>query len=210
LIEEAPAPAVTREAIAEVAASAVRVMEAIGYDNIGTVEMLLDTDGNFAFLEMNTRLQVEHGVTEAITGIDLVTTQIQLAEGAHLHALLPERIALNGHAIEARVYAEDPVRFLPSPGTLATFRPPSGNGIRIDTGYAEGSTVTPFYDPLVAKVIAHAATRDEAREKLVAALGDFTIAGIKHNIPALVNVLNSAAFTNGAVHTELLSEMVLA
>jgi acetyl-CoA carboxylase biotin carboxylase subunit len=210
LIEEAPAPAIERATIASVAAGAVRVMEAIGYDNIGTVEMLLDADGNFAFLEMNTRLQVEHGVTEAVTGIDLVTTQIQLAEGAPLHALLPERIVLNGHAIEARVYAEDPVRFLPSPGTLATFRPPSGDGIRVDTGYAEGSVITPFYDPLVAKVIAHAPTRDEAREKLVAALGGFTIAGIKHNIPALVNVLSSPAFASGAVHTELLSEMVLA
>jgi acetyl-CoA carboxylase biotin carboxylase subunit len=203
LIEESPAPGIARDAIASVAASAVHVMEKIGYDNIGTVEMLRDADGNFQFLEMNTRLQVEHGVTEAVTGVDLVTTQIQLAEGAQLRSLLPMQIALNGHAIEARVYAEDPVRFLPSPGTLSVFRLPSDASIRVDTGYEQGSTITPFYDPLVAKVIVHAATRDEAREKLATALGEFEIAGIKHNIPALVKVLRSDAFANGAVHTGL-------
>src|SRR5690606_6668470 len=128
----------------------------VGYRSLATVEMLMDRQGGLYFLEVNTRLQVEHGVTEAITGLDLVEVQIALANGASLGEALATRLAVNGHAIEARIYAEDPVRFLPSPGPLKVFRPPAPTpGLTMDIGYAEGGTVTPFYDPMLALIVAH-------------------------------------------------------
>ena len=180
----------------------------LGYDNLGTVEMLLAPDGEFRFLEMNTRLQVEHGVTEEVTGVDLVAAQLRSSAGRTLESILPETPALRGHAIQARVYAEDPVRFLPSPGKLAEFAPPRAPSIRVETGYAAGREVTPHYDPLLAKVIAHGATREEAIERLIAALGEFRIAGLKHNIPALVRILDSEEFRSGEVHTGLAADVV--
>jgi acetyl-CoA carboxylase biotin carboxylase subunit len=180
----------------------------MGYDNIGTVEMLRGADGSFNFLEMNTRLQVEHGVTEEITGVDLVRAQIRSAAGEKLAEILPQRIEIHGHAIQARVYAEDPKNFFPSPGKLAVFRPPQGNGIRVDTGYAEGRDVTPYYDPLLAKVIVHADTRSHAIDRLAEALEAFEIQGPKNNIPAVIAVLRSDAFRSGDVHTGIIAQVL--
>jgi acetyl-CoA carboxylase biotin carboxylase subunit len=208
IVEESPAPGLARAEVDALAAQVASVLQTLGYDNIGTVEMLRGADGSYSFLEMNTRLQVEHGVTEAVTGIDLVAAQIRAAAGERLAAVLPERIEARGHAIQARVYAEDPKRFFPSPGPLAVFRPPSFADVRIETGYREGQTVTPHYDPLLAKVIVHAPTREEAIERLAEALQAFEIEGVKHNIPALLGVLGYEPFCGGAVHTGLIAEML--
>jgi acetyl-CoA carboxylase, biotin carboxylase subunit len=208
IVEEAPAPGLARADTTARAERVAQTLQRLGYDNIGTVEMLMDGRGDFTFLEMNTRLQVEHGVTEAVTGVDLVIAQIRAAAGEPLASILPSSIELDGHAIEARVYAEDPKRFLPSPGPLHVFRPPAGNGVRIETGYAEGQVVTPHYDPLLAKVIVHAPTRDGAIESLCDALDAFAIEGVKHNIPALRRIVASDEFRAGRLHTGLLAEVL--
>jgi len=208
IIEEAPAPAIAREHVERLAAQVAQVLGRIGYDNIGTVEMLMGPDGQFSFLEMNTRLQVEHGVTEEVTGVDLVAAQLRSAAGESLSEILPARIAMDGHAIQARVYAEDSKRFFPSPGPLQRFRPPRGEGIRVETGYREGQQVTAHYDPLLAKVIAHAPTRQAAISRLVEALEAFEIQGVKNNVPALVAILRSDEFRSGRVHTGLAAEVL--
>ena len=207
VIEEAPGPLIPRDKAVAVADQIAGIMRTMGYDNIGTVEMLLGADGSFNFLEMNTRLQVEHGVTEEVTGVDLVRAQIRSAAGEKLGDILPGKAEIKGHAIQARVYAEDPKNFFPSPGKLTVFRPPEGEGIRVDTGYAEGRDVTPHYDPMIAKVIARAATREAAIDKLVEALGGFDIQGLKHNIPAVINILRSEQFRSGRVHTGIIGEV---
>ena len=208
VIEEACAPAVDRVQINALAQQVADIFAQMGYDNIGTVEMLMGADGTFSFLEMNTRLQVEHGVTEQITGVDLVAAQIRSAAGERLDDILPQDIMAKGHAIEARIYAEDSKRFLPSPGRLTTFRPPEGSQIRIETGYAEGGEVTMHYDPLLAKVIAHAPSREEATNALLDALRNFEVAGVKTNIAALDIMLSSRQFGAGDVHTGLVSELI--
>ncbi len=207
VIEEAPGPEIPRDKVVAVADQIAGIMRTMGYDNIGTVEMLLGADGSFNFLEMNTRLQVEHGVTEEVTGVDLVRAQIRSAAGEKLSDILPGKVEVKGHAIQARVYAEDPKNFFPSPGKLTVFRPPEGEGIRVDTGYAEGRDVTPHYDPMIAKVIVRAATRTAAIDKLVEALEGFDIQGLKHNIPAVVNILRSSQFREGRVHTGIIGEI---
>ncbi|MBI3935671.1 MAG: ATP-grasp domain-containing protein, partial [Betaproteobacteria bacterium] len=208
VIEEAPGPALERAKVTALADQVARVMRDMGYDNIGTVEMLMGADGSFSFLEMNTRLQVEHGVTEEVTGVDLVAAQIRAAAGEHLGTILPERIELGGHAIQARVYAEDPRTFFPSPGRLVVFRPPQDPAVRIETGYAEGREVTPHYDPMLAKVIVHAATRGQAIDRLGEALEAFEIQGVKNNIPAVLGILRSEPFRAGQVHTGLIPEVL--
>ena len=208
VIEEAPAPAIPRNEVEAVADNVARIVREMGYDNIGTVEMLRGADGSFSFLEMNTRLQVEHGVTELVTGVDLVHAQVRSAAGERLADILPKDITLRGHAVQARVYAEDPKNFFPSPGKLNVFRPPVDAGVRVDTGFAEGRDVTPHYDPMIAKVIAHAQTRDAAIDKLAAALEAFEIQGVKNNIPAVVAVLRSEPFRAGDVHTGLIQEVL--
>ena len=208
VIEEAPAPGLER---AYLDATAVRLSGALarlGYDNIGTVEMLHDAEAGFRFLEMNTRLQVEHAVTEAVSGVDLVRAQILSAAGARTAEILPDPIPLQGHAIEARVYAEDPVRFLPSAGSLKTFRPPKGNGVRVETGTREGAAVTPFYDPLLAKVVAHGRDRTTAIVSLRGALEEFAIEGVKTNIPFLLRALRHPPFIAGDVHTGLTQDIL--
>lgn len=207
VIEEAPGPLIPRDKAVAVADQIAGIMRTMGYDNIGTVEMLLGADGSFNFLEMNTRLQVEHGVTEEVTGVDLVRAQIRSAAGEKLGDILPGKAEIKGHAIQARVYAEDPKNFFPSPGKLTVFRPPEGDGIRVDTGYAEGRDVTPHYDPMIAKVIVRAGTREAAIDKLVEALGGFDIQGLKHNIPAVINILRSEQFRSGRVHTGIIGEV---
>jgi len=208
IIEEAHAPGLSRAQLAPLLDRIGQTLSTLGYDSLGTVEMLLAPDGEFRFLEMNTRLQVEHGVTEQITGVDLVQAQMRCAAGERLGAVLPPEIRSEGHAIQARVYAEDPKRFLPSPGTLTAFVPPVAPHIRVETGYRAGMDVTPHYDPLLAKVIAWAPTRAQAIERLSGALGEFAIAGLKHNIPALLQILASEEFLRGDVHTGLAMQVV--
>jgi len=208
VIEEAPAPGLARAKAGEIAERVAGIMRKIGYDNIGTVEMLMGADGGFSFLEMNTRLQVEHGVTEEVTGVDLVKAQIRSAAGEPLAAILPAKLEVSGHALQARVYAEDPKNFLPSPGKLRVFRPPQAMGVRVETGYAEGREVTPHYDPMIAKVIVRAATRGEAVQQLIEALEAFEIQGPKNNIPAVLAVLRSEPFRAGRVHTGLIAEVL--
>ena len=208
VIEESPAPNIDRTAIAAAAERITGILAKLGYDNIGTVETLYDPAASFAFLEMNTRLQVEHAVTEEVTGIDLVQSQIRLAAGERLDQVLPAEIAPQGHAVEVRVYAEDSKRFLPSPGPLRVFRPPSGEGIRVETGYAEGNTVTPFYDPMLAKLITRGATRQQAIARMQQALNMFAIEGVKTNIAFARQVLSDEAFSAGAIHTGLAADVL--
>lgn len=208
VIEEAAAPDLSREEATAVADKIAGIIRKMGYDNIGTVEMLRGADGSFNFLEMNTRLQVEHGVTEEVTGVDLVQAQIRSAAGLRLTEILPEKIEIRGHAIQARVYAEDPKNFFPSPGKLTVFRPPQSDGVRVDTGFEQGRDITPHYDPMIAKVIARADTREAAIDKLIDALEAFEIQGLKNNIPAVVAILRSEPFRAGRVHTGLIPEVL--
>ena len=208
LIEESPAPGLDRQIVGALADRIAQTLQTMGYDNIGTVEMLMGPDGEFSFLEMNTRLQVEHGVTEEVTGVDLVAAQVRSAAGERLADILPATTPCRGHAIQARVYAEDPKRFFPSPGRLDVFVPPSDVDVRVECGYAQGQEVTPHYDPLLAKVIVHAATRSEAIERLMKALRAFRIEGVKNNIPALLEILDSQKFRAGDVHTGLLADVM--
>ncbi|MBE88599.1 MAG: biotin carboxylase [Rhodospirillaceae bacterium] len=208
IIEEAPAPNVARQVILEKADEITSTLKSLPYDNIGTVEMLMGQDGSFSFLEMNTRLQVEHGVSEEISGVDLVAAQVRSAAGESVGDIIPADVAVSGHAIQARVYAEDPIKFFPSPGPLNKFCLPECEGIRVETGFAEGMAVTPYYDPMVAKVLSKGKNRDDAIEKLIGALEKFEIEGIKSNIPALVQILRSDGFRSGDVHTGLTAEII--
>ncbi|MVW71194.1 acetyl/propionyl/methylcrotonyl-CoA carboxylase subunit alpha [Bordetella sp. 15P40C-2] len=207
VLEEAPAPGLDRTVVADMAARLEGILSALKYNVIGTVEMLYTPQSGFVFLEVNTRLQVEHAVTEAVTGIDLVHAQIRLAAGERISAVLPETISLSGHAVEARVYAEDPVRFLPSPGLLKAFDPPSGPGIRVETGYCSGVKVSSYYDPMLAKVIAHGDTRDQALDRLAVALSSFRIEGVKNNIPFLQQALANPDFRRGQLSTAMVERI---
>jgi geranyl-CoA carboxylase alpha subunit len=203
VIEEAPSPAVTpdlRRAMGEAAAAVARD---IGYVGAGTVEFLLAEEG-FYFLEMNTRLQVEHPVTEMVTGLDLVAWQLRVAAGERL-PVTQEQVAFDGHAIEARLYAEDAQGdFLPQAGRLLAWEPALGEGVRIDGGVASGVAISPYYDPMIAKLIAHGATREEARRRLVAALEDTVALGLETNRRFLVEVLTHRDFVAGEVSTGFL------
>jgi acetyl-CoA carboxylase biotin carboxylase subunit len=202
VIEEAPAPFIDEEAARGLGVRLAAFFGRFGYRSLATVEMLMDRDGCFYFLEVNTRLQVEHGVTELITGLDLVEIQLRLASGQSVTNILPVAPEPVGHAVEARIYAEDSVRFLPSPGPLRVFRPPSARpGLSMDVGYAEGDIVTPFYDPMLALVIAHGRDRSSAIARLDDALADFAVEGVNTNIPFLRNTLASEAFEQGEHHT---------
>ena len=203
VIEESPAPGLpdaVRQAMAE---AALRLVRAVHYGGAGTVEFIVDADTfEFWFLEMNTRIQVEHPVTEMITGRDLVEMQLAFAMGT-LDEPTQEDITRRGHAIECRLYAENPAKmFLPSPGKLAVFAPPSGiDHVRIDSGYRQGDTITPFYDPLLAKVVAWGEDRDAARESTIAALRGFAVEGIVTNRDFLIASLGDVEFAAGNVHT---------
>ena len=210
IIEEATAPGIERCVIEQQCALIEHGLRNLGYDSLGTIEMLRTSAGDFRFLEMNTRLQVEHGVTEEILGVDLVRAQVLIAFGEKLSTALPQPGSPSGHAIQLRVYAEDSKRFYPSPGKLQTFKLPALKGIRVETGYREGMDVTPYYDPLLAKIIAHAPTRDLAIAQLMRALDATTISGVSTNIEALRQILQSSSFVSGAVHTGLALEVVQA
>ena len=208
VLEEAPAPGLDRAALQDMAARLEGMLSGLGYDVIGTVEMLYTPESGFSFLEINTRLQVEHAVTEAVTGVDLVGAQLRLAAGERMEDVLREVPPLNGHALEARVYAEDPVRFLPSPGLLNVFSPPVLAGVRVETGYAEGCRVSSHYDPMLAKVIAHAATRGQALDLLKTALAQFRVEGVKTKIPLIQRVLDDAEFRAGRVCTGMAARIL--
>jgi acetyl-CoA carboxylase biotin carboxylase subunit len=204
LIEEAPSPALSADLRQRMGDAAVRGAKAIDYVGAGTIEMLLDEDGSFYFMEMNTRIQVEHPVTELVTGYDLVKEQIRAAAGLPLS--IPEGpVELRGHSIECRINAEDPYRnFAPSPGTINTFHPPGGPGVRIDTHAYAGYRVPPFYDSLLGKLIVHGATREEAIARMRHSLASFVVEGVHTTIPFLLEVLDSAGFTSGDVDTKFL------
>ena len=204
LIEEAPSPALNQELRDKIGGSAVQLAESINYAGAGTIEFLLDEDGSFYFMEMNTRIQVEHPVTEMCTNFDLVKEQIRVAAGEPLSLVLHGN-RLRGHAIECRVNAEDPSRnFQPSPGLITAFHPPGGPGVRVDTHIYAGYTVPPYYDSLLAKVIVHGNDRDEAIARMRQALDSFIIEGVTTTIPFLGRVMRHADFVSGKVDTKFL------
>jgi acetyl-CoA carboxylase biotin carboxylase subunit len=207
LIEEAPSPAVTPDLRTRMGDAAVRGAKAIEYVGAGTIEMLLDTDGTFYFMEMNTRIQVEHPVTEMLTGIDLVKEQIRVAAGEPLS--VHELPMLRGHVIECRVNAEDPARnFQPSPGRITTFHPPGGAGVRLDTHVYAGYSVPPYYDSLIAKLICQGRDRHEAINRMSMALEGFIIEGVTTTIPFLGRVMRHARFQAGDVDTKFLEREI--
>jgi acetyl-CoA carboxylase biotin carboxylase subunit len=206
LVEESPAPALDGRLKAGLTAAAVRGAGAIGYVNAGTMEFLVDAAGAFYFLEMNTRLQVEHPVTEEVTGLDLVVAQLRVAAGEPL-AWRQDEIVQRGAALECRVYAEDPARgFLPSPGTIRRLVVPAGEGIRVESGIVEGSVVSVHYDPLLMKLIARGSSRPQAIERLAGALDACVIEGVQTTIPFLRRVLAHPDFRRGAIHTQMVEQ----
>jgi acetyl-CoA carboxylase biotin carboxylase subunit len=207
VLEETPSPAVDADLRARLCAAAVRAGEAVGYRNAGTVECLLDpTTGDFFFLEMNTRLQVEHPITELVFGVDLVEEQLRVASGLDPNFDVTA-VAPRGHAIELRVNAEDPKRFLPGPGAISVWVEPYGDGVRVDSGYAAGNTVTPNYDSLMAKLIVFGPDRPTAIERAVAAAAEFKIVGPKCNLPFFGEVLTNPEFVSGDYDTGIVSRM---
>ncbi len=201
VVEEAPSAVLTPDLRSRMGEAAVRVAKACDYEGVGTVEFLIDEQHNFYFLEMNTRLQVEHPVTELITGVDLVEQQIRVAEGAPL-SFRQNDLSITGHAIELRVYAEDPLAdFSPSTGTLTTYRPPHGPGIRVDDGFAQGMEVPIYYDPMLSKLITYAPTRAEAIQRMREAIADYHIEGVATTLPFGRFVMDHPAFTSGNFDT---------
>jgi acetyl-CoA carboxylase biotin carboxylase subunit len=207
-LEESPSPIVDEEMRRRMGEVAVRVAEAAGYTNAGTIEFLVDRQKNFYFLEMNTRLQVEHPVTELTTGLDLVHLQIRIAAGERL-PFKQEDVRLRGHAIECRIYAEDPDNnFFPSPGKISLLLLPSGPGIRRDSGMYEGWTVPIDYDPLLAKLIGYGTDREQATSRLRRALNEYFVGGIKTNISLFRRILNDEDFKAGRLDTGFLDRLL--
>ncbi|MGH3094861.1 MAG: acetyl-CoA carboxylase biotin carboxylase subunit [Streptosporangiales bacterium] len=205
--EETPSPGVTSHLRERMLAAAVRAGEAVGYVGAGTVECLVDAAAqDFSFLEMNTRLQVEHPITEMVTGLDLVELQLRIAAGEDVASEVTA-VAPRGHAIELRVYAEDPVRFLPSPGTITSWQEPTGEGVRVDAGYAADNTVTAHYDPLLAKLVTHGDDRESALDRAREAVAAFDITGLKTNLPFFTELLDTPAFVSGEYDTGLIDAM---
>lgn len=202
VIEESPSPNLPEEVREQLCAAALKAGKAVNYTNAGTVEFIVDANNEFYFLEMNTRLQVEHPVTEEVTGLDLVEWQLNVANGAKLPA--QDTIQTHGHAIEYRVYAEDPKTFFPSPGKLEKLQ--WGEGARIETGYEEGNLVTPFYDPMISKIIIHGVNREEALSKSQAFFNDVTINGVKTNISLFKDFIGSEQFVSGDYATAVLPQ----
>ncbi len=206
VVEEAPSPFLDDVTRAAMGAQAVALARAVGYQSAGTVEFIVDRDRNFYFLEMNTRLQVEHPVTECVTGLDLVELMIRIAAGEEL-PFGQDDVRLEGWAIEARVYAEDPERnFLPSIGRLVRYRPPDGDGIRVDTGVYEGAEITLYYDPMIAKLVAAGRDRAEATGRLQNALDAFAISGVRHNVAFLAAITASERFAAGQLSTDFIGQ----
>lgn len=209
LLEEAPANGLGAGERARIGGILERALSAIGYSNAGTAEFLMDPQGEMAFIELNARIQVEHPVTEAVTGVDLVKSQLLLAAGEPLGNVLSTPVGLRGHAIECRVNAEHPRTFLPSAGTISRFAAPGGPGIRVDTAAYSGWTVQPYYDSLVAKVTSHAPTREEAVHRMQRALSMFVVEGIHTSIPLHRRILASQPFLEGRYDTHFIGQLGL-
>jgi acetyl-CoA carboxylase biotin carboxylase subunit len=207
VVEEAPSPALHKRLRDRMGATAVQAARAVGYTNVGTVEFLLDTQGRFYFIEMNTRVQVEHPITEMVTGIDIVQAGIRAAAGEPL----PWRqrdVTFSGHALECRIVAEDPVSMLPSPGTIRGYHAPGGMGVRVESGVAENSVVPVYYDSLIAKVITYGRTREEVIHRMRVALSEYQIGGIKTNLALHHQILNDPEFLAGNIHTRYLDKFL--
>jgi len=209
VVEETPSLAVSPRLRAAMTAAAAAVAASVGYTNAGTIEFLLDEDGKFYFLEMNTRLQVEHPITEAVTGLDLVRWQIRIARGERLDVDPARLLQPNGHAIECRIYAEDPDNnFLPSPGRIVDLRAPAGPGIRDDSGVEAGLDVPIYYDPMISKLVAWAEDRPAAIDRMRRALSEYVVSGIKTTLPFFSWLLEQREFRDGAFHTAYLDEVL--
>ena len=204
VIEEAPSPSISGATRDRLTSVATRAAQTVGYRNVGTFEFLLDQDDQFYFIEANTRLQVEHAVTEMITGIDIVERQLRIAAGEPTPVELPP---IHGHAIQSRIYAEDPDTFIPSPGVLDQFHIPDLPNLRVDTGFRAGDEVSSYFDPLLAKVIAWGRTREEAIALMRRALDQTRISGLKTNVPTLRRAIESAQFASGRYTTDLLASL---
>ncbi len=206
VVEEAPSSLLTPELRKTMGQAAINVARSCGYYGAGTVEFIMDEANNFYFLEMNTRLQVEHPVTEQITGLDLVKLQIRIAQGEKI-PFRQEDLSIHGHAIEVRVYAEDPSNnFLPDIGTLQTYQRPQGHGVRVDDGFEQGMSIPYYYDPLIAKLICHAATREEAIEKMIRAIHDYEITGLETTLGFCRFVMEHEAFRSGQFDTHFVEK----
>jgi acetyl-CoA carboxylase, biotin carboxylase subunit len=203
LVEETPSPVVDDKLRREIGRVAVEAVKAAHYRNVGTVEFLLDKDRQFYFMEVNTRIQVEHPITEMVTGIDLIKEQIRLAAG-HPLSIRQQDVTLTGHSLECRINAEDPEKFTPSPGTITKYSPPGGFGIRVDSAMESGSVVVPYYDSMIAKLITHGRDRQESVARMKRALGEFIIEGIKTTIPLHRRILDDPDFQKGHVSTTFL------
>jgi acetyl-CoA carboxylase biotin carboxylase subunit len=210
LIEEAPSPVLRPELREQTCATLRKAMRDIGYTNAGTVEFLMDENGQLFFIEVNARIQVEHPVTEAITGVDLVKSQILVAAGAKLDDILPRPLSIHGHAIECRINAEHPETFAPSPGRITGLNIPGGIGIRVDTAVYTDGVIPPYYDSLVAKLIAHGATREEAIERMLRALDMFVVEGIYTSIPLHKRILNDEDFRAARFDTNYIARKISA
>jgi len=207
LVEESPSPGLSPRLRERMAEAALAAAGSVKYENAGTIEFLLQ-DGKFYFIEMNTRIQVEHAVTEMVTGIDLVKEQIKVAAGMPL-SFRQEDIEFRGHAIECRINAEDPVTFIPSPGTIVTYHPPGGPGVRVDTAVHSDCKISPYYDSMVAKVIAHGNNRDEAISRMRRSLELMVVEGIKTTIPLHREILRSEAFRLAKMDTKYVETHLL-
>lgn len=206
MIEESPCVALSQELRKKMGDTAVRAAKAVGYENAGTIEFLLDKSGDFYFMEMNTRIQVEHPVSEFVSGVDLVKEQIRVAAGEKL-SVCQEDIVLQGHAIECRINAEDPENhFLPCPGTITRLHLPGGNGVRTDTAMYTGYAIPPHYDSMIVKVIVHDRDRDSAIKKMISTLGEVVVEGVKTNIDFQYELLNNSDFQSGEVTTNFIPE----
>lgn len=208
VIEEAPSPFISESTRLEMGEAAVKAAKALGYTSAGTIEFLVDDQENFYFLEMNTRIQVEHPITEEITGIDIVEKQLDIANGNQL-TIRQEDLKIEGHAIEARIYAEDPVTFFPSPGHITSFNAPEGEHIRNEVAVTSEYDVTPFYDPMIGKLVVKGSNRNEAISLLKEALASYKVEGIKTNIPMLTHIAATNAFKEGNTTTAFVDEIYL-
>ncbi|MBH0206224.1 MAG: acetyl-CoA carboxylase biotin carboxylase subunit [Nitrospira sp. ST-bin4] len=207
LVEETPSPAIDEKLRREIGRVAVEAVKAVHYRNVGTVEFLLDKERNFFFMEVNTRIQVEHPITEMVTGIDLIKEQIRLAAG-HPLSIRQQDVVLNGHSMECRINAEDPEKFTPSPGQITKYSAPGGFGVRVDSAMESGATVVPYYDSMIAKLITHGRDRQEAMARMRRALDEFVIEGIKTTIPLHRRIFNDPEFQKGHISTAFLEQLL--
>lgn len=207
LVEETPSPAIDEKLRREIGRVAVEAVKAVHYRNVGTVEFLLDKERNFFFMEVNTRIQVEHPITEMVTGIDLIKEQIRLAAG-HPLSIRQQDVVLNGHSMECRINAEDPEKFTPSPGQITKYSAPGGFGVRVDSAMESGAIVVPYYDSMIAKLITHGRDRQEAIARMRRALDEFVIEGIKTTIPLHRRIFNDPDFQKGHISTAFLEQLL--